>query len=171
MPGTDSQRPKETLAYVGLGSNLGNRRAMLNKAVECLAQEADLRVSKVSSFYSTAPVGGPAGQADYLNGVLEIVTTLRADAVLNRLLAIEKLLGRERKQRWEPRCIDLDLLLYGQEVIRTENLQVPHERMHQREFVLRGLKEIAPEVKHPVTGKTAEQMWQELMTTDKGKQV
>lgn len=167
---TDPQRPKETLAYVGLGSNLGDRRAMLDKAVECLKQAADLRVSKVSSFYNTAPVGGPAAQADYLNGVLEIVTTLRAEAILDRLLAIEKLFGRERKEQWGPRCIDLDLLLYGQEVISTKDLQVPHKRMHAREFVLRGLKEIAAKAKHPVTGKTAEQMWQELMTKDKGKQ-
>ena len=169
MPGTDSQRPKETLAYVGLGSNLGNRRAMLNKAVECLAQEADLRVSKVSSFYSTAAVGGPAGQADYLNGVVEIVTRLEASALLDRLLAIEKRLHRERKQRWGPRCIDLDLLLYGQEIIRTKDLQVPHERMHEREFVLQGLREIAPEVKHPVSGKTAEQIWRDVVPENKGK--
>ena len=169
MPGTGAQRGKETVAYIGLGSNLGNREAMLEKALRCLREEGDLQVRKVSSFYSTAAVGGPAGQADYLNGVIEIVTRLDANALLDTLLSIEKHLGRERKQLWGPRCIDLDLLLYGQEIIKRKDLQVPHERMHEREFVLRGLKEIASEAKHPVSGKTAEQMWRDVVPENKGK--
>ena len=92
----------------------------------------------------------------------------RAQELLDRLLAIENRLGRKRGQGWGSRCIDLDLLLYGEEVIKTEHLQVPHKRMHEREFVLRGLAEIAPEVKHPVLGKTARQMRQEVLKKDKG---
>ena len=156
------------MAYIGLGSNLGDREAMLKKAVQCLREEEDLEVRKVSSWYFTEPVGGPIGQEKYLNGVIEVVTNLRAKELLDRLLAIENRLGRKRAQRWGPRCIDLDLLLYGEEVIKTEHLQVPHKRMHEREFVLRGLVEIAPEVKHPVLGKTARQMRQEVLEKDKG---
>ena len=156
------------MAYIGLGSNLGDREAMLEKALRCLREEEALQVRKVSSWYSTEPVGGPRGQGKYLNGVIEVVTNLRAQELLDRLLAIENRLGRKRGQRWGPRCIDLDLLLYGEEVIKTEHLQVPHKRMHEREFVLQGLAEIAPEVRHPVLGKTARQMRQEVLKKDKG---
>ena len=168
MSGTGAQRHKETLAYIGLGSNLGDREAMLDKAVRCLREEESLQVRKVSSWYFTEPVGGPRGQEEYLNGVIEVVTNLGAQELLDRLLAIENRLGRKRGPRWGPRCIDLDLLLYGEEVIRTEGLQVPHKLMHEREFVLRGLAEIAPEIRHPVLGKTARQMRQKVLKKDKG---
>lgn len=156
------------MAYIGLGSNLGDREAMLEKALRCLREEEALQVHKVSSWYFTEPVGGPRGQEKYLNGVIEVVTSLRAQELLDRLLAIENRLGRKRIQRWGPRCIDLDLLLYGEEVIKTEHLQVPHKRIPEREFVLRGLAEIAPEVKHPILGKTARQMRQKILEEDKG---
>ena len=168
MPGAEARRHKEVLAYIALGSNLGDRQAMFRQALECLRLEEGLQVRQVSSFYVTAPVGGPKGQAEYLNGVVEVTTTLKADKLLARLLSIEKRLGRERRQPWGPRCIDLDLLLYGQEVISSENLQVPHPLMHQREFVLRPMAEIAPEVKHPTLGMTAKQMWQKVLAEGKG---
>ncbi len=153
---------KEIAAYIGLGSNLGSPQAMLEGAVEALRGEDGLRVRKVSSWYWSEAVGGPSGQAKYLNGVVEVVTSLGADELLAKLLSIEKLLGRKRQQHWGPRCIDLDLLLYGQEVIREKDLEVPHGLMHEREFVLRGLAQIAPDVKHPVLGMTAKQMWQRI---------
>ncbi len=162
MSGTEAQRRKKTLAYIGLGSNLGDCEAMLDRAVEELGIADGLAVLKVSSWYWTEPVGGPSGQEKYLNGVIEVVTSLEAQELLDRLLAIEDRLGRKRAQRWGPRCIDLDLLMYGQEIIKKEHLEVPHQLMHQREFVLRGLAQIAPEVKHPVLGMTAEQLWQKI---------
>ena len=158
----DEERHKEIAAYIGLGSNLGDCQAMLEKAVQELRAEDGLRVSKVSSWYWTEAVGGPADQPEYLNGVVEVVTGLGADELLDRLLSIENRLGRKREHRWGPRCIDLDLLLYGQEVVRKKELEVPHRLMHEREFVLRGLAQIAPDVKHPVGGMTAEQMWQRI---------
>ena len=152
----------EVRAYIGLGSNLGSPEAMLERAVAALRGEDALRVGKVSSCYWTDAVGGPAGQPKYLNGVVEVVTSLGANELLETLLAIEKRLGRKREQRWGPRCIDLDLLLYGQQVIREKDLEVPHRLMHERAFVLRGLAQIGPQVRHPLLGMTAKQMWQEI---------
>ena len=168
MPSSKRQKQKEVIAYVGLGSNVGDRRAMLDKSLDYLRKETHLEVGKISSFYETAAVGGPTGQADYLNGVVKIVTQLGANELLERLLSIENRLGRQRKQWWGPRRIDLDLLLYGQEVIETERLQVPHPLMHQREFVLRGLAEIAGQVKHPVLNMTAKHLWQEVLSEGAG---
>ena len=135
---------------------------MLDRAEEELRIEDGLEVLKVSSWYWTEPMGGPSGQGKYLNGVIEVVTSLGAQELLDRLLAIEDRLGRERTQRWGPRCIDLDLLLYGQEIIKKDRLEVPHRLMHEREFVLQGLAQIAPVVNHPVLGMTAEQLWQKI---------
>ena len=159
---------ENVVVYIGLGSNLGDRRAMLQKAVQCLEEEDNLEVRKVSDWYATAPIGGPRGQAEYLNGVAEIATSLPPEVLLDRLLAVEQRLGRRRRQRWGPRCIDLDLLLYGQQVIKGEHLEVPHQLMHRREFVLRGLAEIAPEVKHPLLKRTAMQLWQKVIAENKG---
>ncbi len=156
--------PKEVIAYIGLGSNLGSPEAMLDRAMAQLRDEDGVRVGKVSSWYWTEPVGGPSGQPKYLNGVIEVATNLQAQELLDKLLAIEQRLGRERQERWGPRCIDLDLLLYGQEIIKEERLEVPHRLMHEREFVLRGLVEIAPDVKHPGLDMTAEQLWQKILT-------
>ena len=152
----------EVVAYIGLGSNLGGPESMLDRAVGALRGEDGLRVGKVSSWYWTEAVGGPSGQPKYLNGVVEVVTSLGAKELLGKLLAIEERLGRKREQRWGPRCIDLDLLLYGQEVIREKDLEVPHRLMHERAFVLRGLAQIGPEVRHPLLGVTVEQMWREI---------
>ena len=162
---TDKKRHKQIVAYIGLGSNLGSPEAMLDRAVVELRGEDGLELGKVSSWYWTEPVGGPSGQPKYLNGVAEVATNLQAQELLDKLLAIESRLGRERQERWGPRCIDLDLLLYGQEIIKEECLEVPHRLMHEREFVLRGLMEIAPEVKHPGLNMTAEQLWQKILST------
>src|SRR5262245_24500806 len=126
-------------AYIGLGSNLGDRQKNLRQALDCLGQSGGVSVTKVSSFHETEPVGGPSGQGKYLNAAAELTTTLSAADLLAALLAIEQKLGRVRRERFGPRSIDLDLLLYGQEIIdRSEQpaLQVPHPRMHQRLFVL-----------------------------------
>lgn len=145
------------LAYVGLGANLGDRRAALEGAVAELGRTPGVRVKRVSSFHETAPVGGPP-QPDYLNGVVEVETDLDARALLDLLLAIERRFGRERRERWGPRTLDLDLLLYGDRVIEEPGLSVPHPRMAERAFVLAPLCELTPEGRHPVLGQAFSDM-------------
>jgi 2-amino-4-hydroxy-6-hydroxymethyldihydropteridine diphosphokinase len=134
------------LAYVGLGSNLGDRAAHLAFAVAALRDTPDIRVEAVSSIRETAPVGGPP-QGAYLNGVVALRTRLGARALLERLLSIEASAGRERgPERDAPRTLDLDLLLYGDERIDEPDLVVPHPRLLERSFVLEPLAELAPEL-------------------------
>jgi len=148
-------------AFVALGSNLGDRAANLNAAIERLL-EAGVDVVRVSRFYENPAVGGPAGSPDFLNAVAEVRTTLEPHALLDRLLAVEAELGRVRTVRWAPRTIDLDIILYADRVIQSPRLTVPHPQMHLREFVLAPLAEIAPEAVHPVLKATAREMLDEL---------
>lgn len=136
-------------AYLALGSNLGDRQQTLERAVTALADTPGVRLGRRSALYETAPVGGPAGQGAYLNAALEVHTTLSADDLLARMLAIEADLGRVRGLPDAARTIDLDLLLFGDEMRDTPALQLPHPRLHQRLFVLEPLAEIAPGVVHP----------------------
>jgi 2-amino-4-hydroxy-6-hydroxymethyldihydropteridine diphosphokinase len=141
-------------AYVGLGSNLGDREELLRFAVRELGQSARTRVLAVSPIYETEPVGGPA-QGPYLNAVARLRTELAARALLERLLAIEALAGRERSGvRDEPRRLDLDLLLYASQVIDEPGLVVPHPRLHERAFVLVPLRDLDPDLVHPALGET-----------------
>lgn len=137
-------------AYVAFGANLGDRRANIRSAVSALDATPGVRVTRVSSLIENPAVGGPEGSPAFLNGVAEVETTLDAHALLARLLEIERGLGRERRTRWAPRAIDLDLILYGQQVIEAADLNVPHPLMHERQFVLEPLAEIAPNAMHPV---------------------
>jgi 2-amino-4-hydroxy-6-hydroxymethyldihydropteridine diphosphokinase len=139
-------------AYIALGANLGDRSAALRDALRLLADDAAMRVIRVSSFIENPAVGGPDNSPAFLNAAAEISTSLSPRALLDRLLEIEQALGRQRRQRWAPRTIDLDLLLYEDQVIREPHLVVPHPLMHERRFVLEPLVEIAPEVVHPVLG-------------------
>jgi 2-amino-4-hydroxy-6-hydroxymethyldihydropteridine diphosphokinase len=133
------------LAYVGLGSNLQHPRLQVSEALEELALLPQSRLTVRSSLYRTQPLG-PAGQADYINAVAAISTGLSAQALLEALQALENRHGRVRTDvRWGPRTLDLDLLLYGDAVIDTPGLQVPHPRMTERAFVLVPLAEIAPD--------------------------
>lgn len=141
-------------AYIALGSNLGDRREYLDRALERLRQVLHLQVSKVSSFHETAPVGGPQGQGNFLNGAAELVTTLPPRDLLRTLADVENALGRTRSERWGPRTIDLDLLLYDDLILDDAALTVPHPRLHERGFVLEPLAEIAPQVVHPLLGET-----------------
>lgn len=138
-----------TIAYIALGSNVGDRRDHLNAAISQLTARPGIEVLKVSSYHETDPVGGPAGQGKYLNAAAEIRTALSPAELLARLQEIEAGLGRVRDERFGPRTLDLDLLLYGLEIIHTADLTVPHPRMHERSFVLKPLAEIAPLAVHP----------------------
>jgi 2-amino-4-hydroxy-6-hydroxymethyldihydropteridine diphosphokinase len=138
-------------AYLGLGSNLGDRRQHLAEAVRRLHAGPALQVIKVSSVYESSPVGVTA-QPDFLNLVVQVATTHAPHELLAECLRVETDLGRVRGERWGPRTIDIDLLLYGDMRIDDECLNVPHPRMHERSFVLVPLAEIAPTLK--LAGKT-----------------
>ena len=136
-----------TLAYVGLGANLGDREGTIRAAVAELPG-----VVAVSTLRETDPVG-ITDQPRFLNGVAALETRLAPRELLDVLLAVERLLGRERGQRWGPRTIDLDLLLYGDDVIDEAGLTIPHPRLHERRFVLEPLAELAPELVIPGRGR------------------
>jgi 2-amino-4-hydroxy-6-hydroxymethyldihydropteridine diphosphokinase len=137
-------------AYIALGANLGDRERSIVESLRLLAEGPKIRVTRTSSLFDNPSVGGPPGAPCFLNAAAEIETTLPATDLLNRLLAVERQLGRTRHTKWDPRVIDLDLLLYGNEVIDAPGLKVPHPLMQGRRFVLVPLAEIAPNVRHPV---------------------
>ncbi len=139
-----------TTAYIAFGSNLGNRHATLAGAYRALASHPKIRPLRRSKLYETAPVGGPGGQGRFLNTVLEVETTLTPHELLAECLAVEQQFRRERKVRWDARTLDLDILLFGDQIVDTPDLEVPHPRMHQRRFVLVPLADVAAEVTHPV---------------------
>ncbi len=142
-------------AYVGLGSNLGDRRATIEQAVELLGADAGVRVVAISSLRQTEP-WGPVAQPPYLNGAVALDTTLTPRALLDLLLRTEERLGRVRGERWGPRTVDLDLLLYDDAVVDEPGLAVPHPRLHERLFVLEPLAELDPALVVPGQGSVAE---------------
>lgn len=138
-------------AYIGLGSNLGDRRAMIAGALE------RLHPLRVSAVVETEP-WGVTGQPPYLNAVAEIETDLDPAGLLDRLLEVERGLGRVRREKWGPRTIDLDLLLYDDREVRSESLSVPHPHLHERRFVLEGLAELCPDRTVPGLGRTVREL-------------
>jgi 2-amino-4-hydroxy-6-hydroxymethyldihydropteridine diphosphokinase len=141
-----------TRAYIGLGSNLGDREGTLRRAIELLGASPDLRVRRVSSLRETAPVG-LTSQPDFVNAAAEVETSLGPRALLDRLLAVERGLGRDRTgPRFGPRTIDLDLLLYADAIVDEPGLGVPHPRLHERRFVLEPLVELDPGLTVPGRG-------------------
>ncbi len=151
---------EKAIAYIGLGSNMNDKKAYLDKAIESLNNDY-CKVLKVSSYIETAPVGG-VEQDNFLNACCEVETVLPPYELLSLLNDIENEAGRVREIHWGPRTLDLDLLLYGNEIISTERLTVPHIEMTKREFVLRPLTEIAPYAVHPLRGKRVAELLEEL---------
>lgn len=138
-----------TLCYLGLGANLHQPLQQLHQAIDALAALEHCQLLKVSSMYGSKPMG-PQDQPDYVNAVAALLTTLSAEQLLDQLQKIELEQGRQRKdERWGPRTLDLDILLFGTQIIQTERLTVPHYGMKVREFVLYPLFELAPELNLP----------------------
>ncbi len=156
------QRFLPVLAYVALGSNLGDREANLRRAIQLVNATPNVRLVRASSYYDNPAVGGPGGSPAFLNAAAEFETSLGSHALLHRLLEVEKEMGRERRVKWEARPIDLDLLLYGDQIISSQELVVPHPLMHERRFVLQPLAEIAPYVVHPALQMTAKGLLEAL---------
>ena len=144
-------------AAIALGSNLGESLSTLEDSLKALTQTPGITLVSHSSWYTTKPVGGPP-QPDYVNGCALLKVELEPHKLLEILLEIEQQFGRERKERWGPRTLDLDLILYDDLILDTPNLQIPHPRMRERAFVLMPLAEIAPNWIEPVSGKTIKQL-------------
>ena len=144
-----------TTAWIGLGSNLDDPRTQVRAAVVALRETDGLQVEAVSSLYSSPPMG-PPDQPDFINAVMRVTTALGAEPLLDVLLAQEQAQARRRGRRWGPRTLDLDLLLFGDAVVRTERLQVPHPGIHERAFVLYPLAELAPGLQVPGMGSLQE---------------
>jgi len=144
----------ETRAAIGLGSNLGDRAAILRQAVETLSATPEIVLRQVSRNFETAPVGGPPGQGSFLNAAVTLETSLSPERLHEVLKRIEQQAGRRRVVRWGERTLDLDLLLFGNRELDGDTLTVPHPRMSFRRFVLDPLASIAPDWVHPTTGRT-----------------
>ena len=143
-------------AFIGLGTNLGDRAANYRQAIQRIGQLPETRIVRHSSIYETEPVGDIEGV--FLNGVVELETEMAVEVLMRRLLAIERVMGRKRRggrkpsglrRRYRPRTIDLDLLFFDKEIIHTAPLTVPHPRLHERRFVLAPMAELAPALIHP----------------------
>jgi len=155
-----------SIAYIGLGSNLNDRTKNLNEAINMIEEASEIKILKRSRVYQTEPVG-PKDQPDFLNMALEIETALSSLDLIDFLQGVERKMGRQRKKKWGPRNIDLDLLLYGDQVKNMAKLTLPHPRMHLRKFVLMPLAEIAKDRVHPTLKKTVAKLLEDLKEDSK----
>lgn len=154
-----------TKAYIGLGSNLGDRRANIDKTLKMLAEAEGIELAGASDPIETAALGR-AEQPMFLNAVAELKTPLSAEDLHKRLMGIEAALGRVRRGKWWPRTIDLDILLFGDQVMNTGELTIPHTQMHLRSFVLRGLCQLNAGLIHPVMKETVRELADRLNGRD-----
>lgn len=145
-------------AYLGLGSNLGNRMAFLRSGRDSLVDRSDIALIRAAGVYETEAVGGPPENPLFLNTVLQIETSLEPQQLLAACLAIEDEFGRTRPARWAPRTLDIDILFYADRVICEEDLIIPHPRLQERSFVLAPLREIAPDLRHPLLDQTISEL-------------
>jgi 2-amino-4-hydroxy-6-hydroxymethyldihydropteridine diphosphokinase len=164
MPGLDYTYTKPRKSAIALGSNIGDSQTILEAAIKTLAQTPGIVLEARSKWYKTKAVG-PA-QPDYLNGCVTLQVGMLPDQLLEILLGIEQQFGRVRQERWGPRTLDLDLLLFGDIIINTPNLQIPHPRMRDRAFVLVPLAEIAPDWIEPVSGYVIKELLKEVDCSD-----
>jgi 2-amino-4-hydroxy-6-hydroxymethyldihydropteridine diphosphokinase len=148
-------------AYIGFGSNLGDRLENCRNAIGALAALPPCSLLKTSSFYETSPVG-LVDQPAFINGVVLLETDEDAHWLLRQMLEIEKTFGRIRDLKWGPRSIDLDLLFFDDQIINTPELSVPHPSLHERRFVLEPLNEVAPDFRHPSLGKSVADLRNDL---------
>jgi 2-amino-4-hydroxy-6-hydroxymethyldihydropteridine diphosphokinase len=148
-------------AYIGIGSNLADPRRNCLEAIERIGRIEGCNITSVSGLYLTEPVGVKA-QEWYINGAVSVSTGLSPFDLISRLLDIEAEMGRVRTMKWGPRVIDLDILLFGQDIINEKVLTVPHPMMHLRRFVMAPMADLAPDLMHPVLGKTMVELYMEI---------
>lgn len=148
-------------SYIALGSNVGDKKGYLDMAVRMLGEHPLCQVEKVADYLVTAPYGG-VEQDDFLNSALKLRTLLSPQELLEELHTIEQAAGRERLIHWGPRTLDLDILLYDDLVLDTEDLHIPHIELHKRDFVLIPLAQLAPYLRHPLLGTTIEELKQRI---------
>lgn len=156
MTGPHGIRAGRHRLVIALGSNLGNRLENLQAGLDALVDGPGVEFRAVSGVYQTDPVGGPSGQQEYYNAVMTAETTLPAHAVLERCQMVEATYGRTREVRWGPRTLDLDIIVYGDEVNDDPELTLPHPRAHERAFVLAPWHEIDPDARIPGRGRVAD---------------
>jgi 2-amino-4-hydroxy-6-hydroxymethyldihydropteridine diphosphokinase len=154
------------LAYIGIGSNLGDAMDNCRRAVQAISLDTSNQLLRCSPFYRTEPMG-KMDQPWFVNGVVAVETLLTPRDLLKFMHSIEKKMGRERRERWEPRIIDLDILFYDKKIVNEVDLQIPHPRLHERRFVLVPLRDIAPDLIHPVLAKTVSKILSELSETER----
>ncbi|OGC08845.1 2-amino-4-hydroxy-6-hydroxymethyldihydropteridine diphosphokinase [candidate division WOR-1 bacterium RIFCSPLOWO2_12_FULL_45_9] len=160
----NKRKPSINIAYLGLGSNVGDREEYIEQAVFLIGKHPKLEVARHSTNYETEAEGGGGSQPPFINAVVEVRTKLSPHELLDACHEIEATLGREREIEWGPRTIDIDILLYNDEVISDDKLQIPHPLMHERVFVLKPLRELASQVMHPILEKSIQSLYEERKT-------